>query len=280
MMAYDKKLYQKYTGNELDWNNLKRYTEKMQWEKLFNKDERKVQYSDKYLVRSWISEMIGEEYLIPLIGVWDNAYDIDFSCLPNSFVLKTNCGSGDIIIVKDKTKLKSKDIKTICAKLDYYANYDFGCAQCELHYSKIPPKIIAEELILYPGDDLPDYKFLCFDGEVKYCWVDVGRYHNHKRNVYDLNWNLQDWNQKDYGNYEKPINKPINFDKMVEIASLLSANFAHVRVDLYNIDGKIYFGEMTFTNGSGFEKIIPDNADYVLGQMWKLDCNLPREYLN
>ena len=271
LMEYDSTLFKETTGLELDWNNLQRYTEKMQWEKLFNHDERKVICSDKYKVRSWVAKRIGDEYLIPLIGTWEKAYDINFDELPNSFVLKTNCGSGDIFIVKDKNSLTPKERKAILAQLDYYSNFDFGCAQCELHYSLIPPIIIAEQYIDYPGEDLPDYKFLCFDGEVKYCWVDMGRYHNHKRNVYDLSWNLQSWNQKNYGNYEKEISKPINFDKMIEIAQSLCKGFSHVRVDLYNINGKIYFGEMTFTNGSGFEKIYPDSADLMLGSMWKLN---------
>ena len=271
LMDYDATLFKETTGITLDWNNLKRYTEKMQYEKMFDDDSRKVVCSDKYLVRSWIGNKVGSEYLIPLINVYDNAYNINFESLPNSFVLKTNCGSGDIIIVKDKSKLTRKEMTAIKAKLDYYMNFDFGCAQCELHYSKIKPKIVAEKYIEYPGEDLPDYKFLCFDGEVKYCWVDMGRYHMHKRNVYDLDWNLQSWNQKNYGNYDKDIPRPKNFEKMIEIASALCEGFSHVRVDLYNIDGTIYFGEMTFTNGSGYEKIYPDSADFMLGNMWNLD---------
>ena len=112
---------------------------------------------------------------------------------------------------------------------------------------------------------------MCFDGVVRYCWVDMGRYHTHKRNVYDLNWTLQDWNQQKYGNYEAPIPKPENFDKMIEIADILCKGFSHVRIDLYNISGRIYFGEMTFTNGSGFEKIYPDSADFMLGSLWHLN---------
>ena len=100
---------------------------------------------------------------------------------------------------------------------------------------------MIEKYIEYSAEDLPDYKFLCFNGKVCYCWVDVGRYHNHKRNIYDLSWNLQSWNQYDYGNSEMPIPKPENFDQMIEIAGKLCSGFSHVRVDLYNINGKIYF---------------------------------------
>ena len=111
LMEYDADLYLKRHGEKLDWNNLQTYCEKMQWEKLFDHDERKVICADKYRVREWVADKIGEEYLIPLLGVWDHAKDIDFSKLPNQFVLKTNCSSGDVIIVKDKSKLTTKDIK-------------------------------------------------------------------------------------------------------------------------------------------------------------------------
>lgn len=274
LMDYDAQLYKEKTGNLLEWNNLRRYTEKMQWAKLFDDDERKVTCSDKYRVREWVADRIGEQYLIPLLGKWERATEICFDELPNSFVLKTNCGSGDIFIVRNKDSLSRKEKKIIKAKLDYYMTFDFGCAQCERHYSKISPCIIAEKYIDYPDSDLPDYKFLCFNGEVKYCWVDMGRYHNHKRNVYDMNWQLQEWNQKDYGNYDGQISKPENFGMMVNIAEELCRDFRHVRVDLYNVNGRIYFGEMTFTNGSGFEKINPDSADVMLGDMWNIDTTM------
>ena len=105
--------------------------------------------------------------------------------------------------------------------------------------------------------ELQDYKFLCFDGKPCFCWVDIGRYSNHTRNVYNMEWELQPWNQGTYAHYEKPIDKPKNFEKMIEVVEILASNFAHVRVDLYNVNGKIYFGEMTFTNGGGFDRILP-----------------------
>ena len=272
-MMRDAEIYYRNTGDELDWTNLCSYTEKMQWEKFFDKDPRKTQLADKYEVRSWVAGKIGDEYLVPLLGVWDDAKDIDFSTLPSAFVLKTNCGTGDVEIIRDKRKLTKKDIARIRCKLNFYLHYDCGCNSFEMHYSSIRPKVICEELLEFPGTDVPDYKFLCFNGKPYFCWVDVGRYHNHKRNVYDLEWNLQTWNQKAYGNTDYPIDKPINFDKMIEIATLLCEGFKHVRVDLYNIEGKIYFGEMTFTNGSGFEKIYPREADLMLGELWGLDTS-------
>ena len=115
--------------------------------------------------------------------------------------------------------------------------------------------------------DLQDYKFLCFNGKALYCWVDIGRFGDHKRNVYDMNWNLQSWNQEKYGNTEEPLDKPVNFEKMVELCNILAKGFKHVRVDFYNINGKIYFGEMTFTNGSGRELIYPSEKNIELGKL-------------
>ena len=147
---------------------------------------------------------------------------------------------------------------------------DFGYKSLELHYSGIAPKIIAEEYIETEYGELQDYKFLCFGGKPYFCWVDMGRYSNHTRNVYDLNWELQPWNQEAYAHYEKPIPRPENFEKMIEIATILSQGFSHVRVDLYNVNGKIYFGEMTFTNGGGFDRILPTEYDRKLGDLWQL----------
>ncbi len=266
------KMYKDKIGRTLDWGNLQTYTEKMQWEKLFDKNPMKVMLSDKYLVRDWVANKIGEDYLIPLLGKWENSESIDFDELPNQFVLKTNCGSGDVIIIKDKEKLSTHDKKVIQAKLDYYTKCDFGATSYELHYSQIKPCIIAEKFIDSFEKDLPDYKFICFDGKVYYCWVDKGRYSNHSRHVYDTEWNFQEWNQM-YEISNIGIPKPKNYNMMLNIARILSEGFPHVRVDLYNVDGKIYFGEMTFTNGSGFDLIHPYEVDLKLGSLWNICVN-------
>lgn len=263
------KIYKKRIGKNINWNNPTTYTEKMQWEKLYDNNPLKAELSDKYLVREWVKEKIGEKYLIDIYGVWDSFSEIDFKKLPKSFVLKTNHGSGTIYIVKDKNKMDYNEVKNL---FDDWMQMDYAfCTGFELHYSKIRRRIIAEKYIETDNDDLQDYKFLCFDGKPYFCWVDVGRFSNHKRNVYDLDWNLQKWNQSEYGNTDETIPKPNNFSEMIKIAEKLCQGFSHVRVDLYNVKGKIYFGEMTFTNGSGFDKIVPDEYDLILGNMWKLD---------
>lgn len=281
MMKDVEKQYKDRIGRKLDWKNLQTYTEKMQWEKLFDNNPMKTRLSDKYNVRLWVEKKIGSKYLIPLLGRWDNAEKIDFKRLPNKFVLKTNCGSGDVIIVRNKKKLKNHDYKVIREKLKYYMNYDFGISSYELHYSKIKPCIIAEQYIESEFVDLPDYKFLCFDGKPQYCWVDIGRYTNHSRHVYNTEWVFQKWNQV-YPISNAGIPKPENFDEMLKIVTVLSEGFPHVRVDLYNINGKIYFGEMTFTNGSGYDMIHPYSADLMLGEMWKIpsDSSINRCELN
>lgn len=269
LMMYIGKLYKKHIGKEINWKYPKTYTEKIQYEKIYGNLESKVMLADKYLVREWVENKIGKEYLIDLLGIWKNAKDIDFDKLPNKFVLKTNCSSGDVIVVKDKGRLSNRDIKKYKKKLNYFLKCKYGIDTGEFQYSEMDPVIIAEKYIDSREEDLPDYKFLCFNGKPYYCWVDIGRYHDHKRNVYNLNWELQAWNQEKYENTSYVIEKPKNFEKMIEIATKLSEGFAHVRVDLYNIEGQIFFGEMTFTNGSGFEPILPDEYDTMLGNKWK-----------
>ena len=260
--------YEAAIGHKLNWDNLQTYTEKMQWAKLYDKNPLKATLTDKYLVREWVEKTIGGEYLIPLLGVWDNFEDIDFSELPDRFVLKTNHGSGTNLIVKDKSKLNLKRAKRM---FDDWMNIDYAYnSNFEMHYTDIKPKIIAEKYMETSTGELPDYKFLCFGGKPYYCWVDCGRFTNHTRNVYDLDWKLQSWSQCHPIN-EVIIEKPAKFETMVMLAQKLSEGLSHVRVDFYNIDGNIYFGEMTFTNASGLERIYPDEWDKRLGELWQLE---------
>lgn len=267
---YLKKWYKKCTGEELDLDKPRNYTQKIQWLKLNETTQEKADLSDKYKVREWVKEKIGEKYLIPLIGgPYYSADEIDFESLPKSFVIKANHGSGWNIIVKDKEKLNIKKTKYI---LNEWLKLDFSReAGLELHYALIKPCIIIENYMENLNGELSDYKFLCFNGKPYYCWVDVDRYKDHRRNVYDMEWNLQPWNQDKYTNTIEPLNKPKNFDKMVELSNTLSKGFKHVRVDLYNIDGNIYFGEMTFTNASGIALIYPSSMNEELGNLINID---------
>lgn len=261
-------MYKRKMNAELEWSNLRTYNEKMQWVKLYDRDPLKTTLSDKYLVREWIKNTIGEKYLIPILGVWDKFDDIDFDSLPDQFVLKTNHGSGTNLIVNNKNKLDKRKAKK---QFDNWMkiNYAF-MSGFELQYNDIKPKIIAEKYIVDNDCELKDYKFLCFDSKVYFCWIDVGRFTDHRRNVYNLEWELQKWSQHSYGNTDFQVPKPENYGLMVNLAERLCEGFSHVRVDLYNVNGKIYFGEMTFTNASGFEKITPQEYNLMLGNLWRL----------
>lgn len=268
MRDYISKKYLKYVGYPMDWEEPKSYTQKIQYSKLYNKQSLRTSLSDKVSVRDFIKNTIGEKYLIPIYGVWETFEEINFDELPNQFVLKTNHGSATNIIIRDKSKMNYKKIKK---QMTDFIKDDFAYYGFELQYSGIKPLIYAEKLLEFDDSGIEDYKFLCFDGKVDYFWIDFNRYSNHKRNMYDLNWNLMPWNQWTYDNYKEKVNKPSNFDEMVECALALCRGFDQVRVDLYNVNGNIYFGELTFTNGGGYEVIIPQEMDFELGSKWKID---------
>ena len=234
--------YYQRTGKHMDLANPVTYNEKIQWLKLFDNSERKTQLADKYLVRNWVAEKIGDEYLIPILGVWKCFEEINFDSLPNKFVLKTNHGSGWNLIVKNKEELDWLQVKS---KFDYWIKRNFAFYGLELQYMNIPRRIIAEEY-LEELDQVYDYKFMCFNGEVKFIWVDTDRFTNHKRTLFTTNWIRMD-KQIMYPVADYDIPKPENLNRMLEIARILSQGFIHVRVDLYDVNGKMYFGEMTFT---------------------------------
>lgn len=259
----NRKYYSIFKTN-INWENPLTYSEKLNVTKLYGVEKIKTRLTDKLLVRDWVEKVIGKEYLIPILGVYDNYSDIDFEKLPKSFVIKCNHDSGSVTICNDKSKISFKRLKK---KYNFYLKRNYAYNNYEMHYKYIKPKIMIEENM---GANIMDYKFLCFDGKPYYCWVDSDRFVNHKRNIYDMEWNLQPFNQMNYENAEN-ISKPKSFSKMVEIATELSTGFDHVRVDLYEIEGKIYFGEMTFTNGSGFETIHPKEYDVLLGSYWNFD---------
>lgn len=259
--------YLERIGVPLNLNAPKRYTEKIQWMKLYGVTPLMSLLSDKYRVRDWVKQTIGEEYLLPMITAVKSFDEIDFKSLPDKFVIKSNHSSGWNIIVKDKEKL---DLKQVKKKMDFWQHTNYAYwSMLEMQYASIPTVFVIEDYITDHNDELNDYKFLCFDGVPYFCWVDTGRFSHHTRTVYDMDWNRQPWSQV-YNPEEVYIDKPQNFDEMKKLATALCKGFRHVRVDLYNVDGKIYFGEMTFTNGNGFDKIVPDKYDEVLGSYFHI----------
>lgn len=265
-----KKWYKKRTGRELNLENPKSFNEKIQWLKLYDNSPLKTKLADKYLVREWIKENLGEEYLIPLLGVYDSFDEIDFDKLPDKFVLKANHGCAWNIIVKDKQKFDKKKAKK---KFDKWMKRNYALkAGFEMQYKDIPPKIVAEAFIQDSKGELNDYKVLCFNGEPKFIWIDQGRFSNRTENIYDTEWNLQPF-LLTYENSKEEVPPPKNLETMIEFARKLSKDFALVRVDFYNVDGKIYFGEMTFTSASGVDVFKPAEYDLKLGEMLELPKN-------
>lgn len=265
-----RRLYFEKTGNELSLENPQRYTEKIQWRKLYDKQPIYSVLSDKYAVRQWVARKIGEEYLIPLLGVWDKPEDIDFEKLPNAFVLKTNNGSSTNIIVRDKSNLNCELARE---RLRGWLAYPTWFANgFEMHYRDIPPKIIAEKYMM-PVDgsaDLTDYKFVCFDGKPFMCLVVGTRSTDETLDYFDMEWKHIDLCRRGMHNAAKVTPKPERFEEMIRLASILSEGFAQVRVDFYELNGSVYFGETTFTSGSGMFNFVPDSFDYLLGDMWNI----------
>ncbi len=208
--------------------------------------------ADKYEVRERVAAICGDEILTKLYGVWDNPMDIDFDKLPNSFILKTTNGCASNVVVSDKA---TADVEAIKKELSDWINIKYGAITGQPHYSRIKPRIIAEQLLIQDGDPnkpLIDYKFYCFDGYVHCCAVYTDRMRNSHQfaiTFYDMNWQPHP-EYLEAGRYTPAsVEKPVCFEQMKEIASKLSRGHKYVRVDLYNIDGKPIFGELTFTPG-------------------------------
>ncbi len=261
--------YQRVTGKYLNLDNPRTFNEKIQWLKLYDSTPIKTRLADKYLVRDWVKEKIGEQYLIPLLGVYDKFEEIDFEKLPNQFVIKCNHGCAYNIIVRDKTKLDLAEVKE---KLNKWMSENFAFkAGYELHYRDIKPKIIIEKYMENKGSqNLYDYKFWCFNSEVKYMQFRDDFSANLKMVFYDLNWKKQPF-YYDHPLYDKELEKPDNFQDMINIAKKLCQGFAFVCVDMYRLnDGTIYFGEMTFTRSTGAAHWNNEKYNKTLGDMIKL----------
>jgi hypothetical protein len=258
-----------FFGRKLDLKNPQTFNEKLQWIKLYDRKDEYTQMSDKYEVRKYISQTIGEEYLIPLLGVWDTFSDIDFNTLPNQFVLKCTHDSGSVFICHDKKTLDVKDLQEKIEKRFKYKYFYHGREWC---YKNVRPRIIAEKYMVdESGTGLKDYKIFCFNGNPKIIEVDIDRFTNHKRNFYSPEWEYQPvQNGKPPTNPSLIIKKPLGLDEMLNIATILSKDIPHIRVDLYVIGQKIYFGELTFYDGNGFNEYNPPEWDFILGSWLQL----------
>lgn len=264
-----KRYYRKKSkGNMLNLDNPKRFSEKLQWYKLNGKDPLMQICADKNRVRKYISDL-GYGYLLnEQYGVFKNVEDIDFDSLPNKFVMKAAHGSGWNIIVKDKNKLNKKKAKMLMRS---WLKQDTSWSGREWVYKDMPRSIVIEKYLEDETGELRDYKFFCFNGQPRFMQLEVGRNTAHNtRNFYDMDWKLMPFGKELPHNPNLNVPKPTLFDEMKKIAENLCKPFQFVRVDLYQANGKVYFGELTFFPAGGAPDFVPDQYDEIVGDMWEL----------
>lgn len=256
-------------GKKLNLDNPKTFNEKLQWLKI---NDRKPEYSimvDKYEIKKVVGDKIGEQYIIPTLGVWDRFEDIDFEEMPEQFVLKCTHDSGGIAICLDK---KNFDIEKARRKINRSLKKNYYNQSREWPYKNVKPRIIAEQYIEDTATkELRDYKIMCFNGKAKCSFVCTDRYSSDglKVTFFDRNWNKMPF-ERHYPSSDIAIEQPQNYSLMIEIAEKLSSNIPFSRIDFYEVNGKVYFGEITFYPGSGFEEFTPINWDYTLGEWLKI----------
>ena len=256
-------LYYKHFHEFPNLKNPQTFNEKLQWLKLY---DRRPEYSimvDKYAVKQYIEDMVGPEYVIPLLGVWDNAKDVDFESLPEQFVLKTNHDSKGVVICKDKSKF---DVEKTIVFLDKRLKNNGYWYGREWPYKNVTPKIIAEPFLSegIESECLTDYKFFCFDGIAKIMYISRDLSKQATTDFFDMDFNHLDIRMKD-APYPILPEKPTSFDEMKRVAEILSKGIRHLRVDFYQIEGKPYVGELTFFHNSGFGNVSPESWSKKMG---------------
>ena len=272
--TYLKVFYRLKFDKKLDLKNPKTFNEKLQWLKLNDRNNDYTNMVDKYSVKEYVANLIGGEYIVPTLGVWNNFDEIDFDLLPEQFVLKCTHDSGGLVICRDKSQF-DKQLAKIKIEKSLKVNYYWQSR--EWPYKYVKPQIIAEQYIQDSADNseegLTDYKFFCFDGEPKAMFIATDRAKRDtetKFDFFDMEFNHLPFTNG-HPNSDKPINKPEQFELMIELAKKLSDGLPHVRVDFYESEGNIYFGELTFFHWGGFVKFDPPEWDDIFGS-W---LNLP-----
>lgn len=272
--SYLSKMFKYRMGYSINWNNPKSYSEKLQWLKIYDHNPLYTKLVDKYAVKSYVKEKIGADHIAKLLGVWDSPDQIDYDSLPQKFVLKTTHGGGNlgVIICKDKSKLDRERTKSI---LETSMKYDLYRDSREWPYKNVVRRIIAEEYLEdVSTNELRDYKFFCFDGKVKALFVATDRQTRKEPffNFFDENYNVLEVMQG-HPRADNPPIKPAKFSEMISIAEILSKGLPHVRVDLYEANNIVYFGELTFYHFGGMVKFEPEEWDYTFGSWLKLPQN-------
>lgn len=263
------KYYKKKSGGKrIDLKNPKTFSEKLQWYKLNARQPIMQICADKVAVREYLKELGYGNLLNDVHGVYSNVKEIDWDALPEQFVIKAAHGSGQNIIVSDKSKLNVKHAKRM---LNSWLHQDISWSGREWVYSGMPRRIIAEKFLKDETGELRDYKFFCFNGTPAFMQLEVGRYTEHNtRNFYDMDWNLMPFGKELPHNPNIVVEKPQMFEEMKRIAAELCKPFQFVRVDLYQVNGKIYFGELTFFPAGGAPDFVPAEYDEIVGKFWEL----------
>ena len=269
--TYTKLYYRLRVGRPLNTKNPTTLNEKLQWLKFNYRFPLQSIVSDKLLVRDYVAEKIGAEYLIPLLGTWENYDDVDFDKLPEKFVLKCNHDSGGLVVCTDKSKLDHKEARN---RVEKSLKSNFFYIGREYQYRNIKPRIICEQFISDNGKVPMDYKIYCFNGKPDVILVCKDRFcdntHRASYLYFDQEWRFQPLNKGDENLTEVDVPKPKNLDRMIEIAKELSKDFLFARIDLYNIDGQIYFGEITLSPNSGFDPDIKYETDLMFGEKLRI----------
>ena len=257
-------------GYKVNIDNPRTFCEKLQWLKLHDRNPLYTQLVDKYEVRKFVAEKIGEEHLIPLLGgPWDSVDEIDFDALPSQFVLKTTHDCGGIVICTNKGSFDREAAK---AKLAKHLKRKYYCGNREWPYKNVKRRILAEKLLeVESGNDINDYKFFCFNGKVEFMKIDFDRRTYHRANYYDRNFTLLKFGETAYPpDFEREVSKPKCFDKMIGLAEKIARDFKFVRIDFYEVKGKVFFGEATFYPSSAVGKFTTPTADSDIGNLLEL----------
>lgn len=257
---------------KLDLKNPKTFNQKLQWLKLYNRKPEYTTMVDKYAVKEYVASIIGEEYIIPTLGIWNSVDEIDWNALPDQFVLKTTHGGGGggVVICKNKAtfdKDRAKEILNESFRGDIYKIFR------EWPYKNVPKRIIAEKFMTNNGKDLEDYKIHCFNGEPKFILVCSNRYGGGAMidDFYTPEWELMDVRRPGHPNSDIPLEKPELLEQMLHMAHTLSKNIPFLRTDFYIINNKVYFGELTFFPASGMSKFEPKEWDGKFGNWIRLN---------
>ena len=250
-------------GYWMNWKSPATFSEKMQWMKLYDNNPVYSMLADKYAGKSFIEQRVGRKYVIPMLSVWNTPSEVTFDNLPNRFVLKTTHDCGGVVLCDKEKGIDEPSVKDFltCHYQRKYYRYNR-----ENHYRKIQPRVLAEMYIGHPGEDLKDYKFFCFHGEAKLCQVIAGRREKMTVDFFDREWNHLPFREPvEYEWAEKMADKPSCLSEMIEVAEKLSAGFTFLRVDLYEVDGRVYCGELTLYPTSGWGGFSPRSYDELLG---------------